>query len=451
MTAGKTLRFRDPVLAPAAAAGQGPLDFLLELARLGEVVQYASPYGPVRAFNHPDHVHQILHRPNFRRTALIKQALGEGLLTSNGPRWLTQRRLMQPRFRQNVVTQFVPTINEVTSAAFDRWQRSADQGQTLDLAAELTRLTLQIVVRTLFSAQIDEEAGVLSGAIAAAIEDLGHIAGTIFGIPLAINPTRNQQFKSAMATMDRFAYELIDRRRRQSPRPDDLLSLLIEAQEKDAGPASGDVQLRDEVVTLLVSGHETTSLSLSWACYLLCRHPAAERRLCRELDEVLQGRLPTADDLPKLCYTRMVLEESMRLYPPVWTMSRQAQLDDQIAGYRVAAGSVVIVSPYVLHRRADCWAEPEWFDPERFSPERTEGGQRRAYLPFSSGQHVCLGNHFAMMEGALILARIYQRFRIQLAVEGPVEPYPVLTLRQRGGLPATLERRSAGISAEPQR
>jgi cytochrome P450 len=226
---------------------------------------------------------------------------------------------------------------------------------------------------------------------------------------------------------------------------------LITAQENETGPSTSDLQLRDEVVTLLVSGHETTSLALSWASYLLCRHPDAERRMCKELDDVLQGRFPTAADLPKLIYTRMVLEESMRLYPPVWTLSRQAEADDEIAGYHVPAGSVAIVSPYVLHRRADCWERPDEFDPERFTPQRSASRPREAYLLFSSGQHVCLGNHFAMMEGVLILARVFQRFRIHLAADHPVEPYPVLTLRQRGGLPVTVEMRPEAISVEAHR
>jgi cytochrome P450 len=253
------------------------------------------------------------------------------------------------------------------------------------------------------------------------------------------DPGRNARVAEALDSINQFVYRIIDDRIRADHKPNDLLSVLLAARHDSA---LNRRQLRDEVVTMLISGHETTALILSWTWYLLSQDPEVEDRLIDEVDRVLAGRMPDVDDLPRLPYCRMVLDESMRLYPPVWYIIRQTIRDDEVGGVRLPARSTVVVSPYVVHRHPSYWEDAERFDPERFQPERCAARPRYAHLPFGGGKHTCLGNHFALMEGVIAIARVLQRFRVRLVPGQLVEPHPVLTLRQRYGLQATVQPRS---------
>jgi cytochrome P450 len=259
--------------------------------------------------------------------------------------------------------------------------------------------------------------------------------------PIVIPTPANRRGGKAIAKLDRIVTRIIDNRRRSGEERNDLLAMLLAARDAETNAAMDDRQLRDEMVTFLVAGHETTAVALSWTWYLLSQNPDAERRLHAEVDEVLGDRLPTVDDLKDLPYTRMVLEESMRLYPPVWATSREPYEDDEVGGVRLPAGTTVTLSQYVTHRDPAFWPEPERFDPERFNPERSAERPEYAYFPFGGGPRRCVGQQFAMMEGQIALAMISRRLRLRLVPGHPVEPDPILTLRPRHGVAVTLQSR----------
>lgn len=258
---------------------------------------------------------------------------------------------------------------------------------------------------------------------------------------MKISPQRNSRFQQALQTLNGVVYRLIEERRALPDKPRDLLSNLLAARDAQNGDALSDLQLRDEVVTILIAGHETTALTLAWAWHLLTQDLSAMRRLQSEVDQVLQGRLPTMNDLPRLPWSEMVLNETMRLYPPVWVMVRKAVEDDEIAGYPIPAGAFVLVSAYTTHRHPDFWPQPEQFDPERFSPEKTQQRPIYAHFPFAGGRHLCLGLRFALIEGQMILAALAQRFELHALPNHAVVPQPVLTLRQQQGLLLKIEKR----------
>jgi cytochrome P450 len=415
-----------------------PLEFLTSLSKRGDVVPYATSYGPVYLINHPDHIRQVLHSGNYVRGSLMKMLLGEGLLASEGDYWRRQRRLMQPVFHQQKVAAFDDIITKAAAEMLERWQELSGSGEAVDVATEMTHLTLRIVGKALFSVELQDHLGILAKAVKYLVQDFGRFGGTLFGAPYQIDSTRNRRFAAAMDAIDGIVHRIIQDRRRSNEKIDDLLSMLIEG-----GEELDDRRVRDEIVTMLFAGHVTTANILTWTWYLLSRYPAVELRLHGELARVLGGRPPVAQDVPELCYTRMILQESLRLYPPVWFIARKTLADDEIDGHRIAANTTVVVSPYLMHRDARYWDDPEQFNPERFSPEASAHRPASAYLPFAAGQHICIGNHVAMLEGQLVLAMVSQRYRLRLVTETAVEPEPALTLGVRGSVPMTIEERFA--------
>lgn len=426
------------------ARNKGPLSFLLTLTQeYGDVVQYSSAYGPIHLVNHPHYVGHVFQDKNYSRTRLLSLALGDGLITSEGAYWRSQRRLAQPAFHHQFISKFDALVTDAAIAMLRRWHAIAGTDQPVEVPTEMMRLTLGIIGNALFGVDLSGEAQILAEAITTIVEDLGRMGRTLFGSEYNVSPMRDRQFKTAMEIVDRIVYSIIDKRRRENNQAGDLLSRLLCGRDEETGEALSDRQLRDEAVTMLVAGHETTANMLAWTWYLLSEHPSIERRLQTELATVLEGRVPSFQDLPKLHYNRMVLQESLRLYPPVWFISPRTPLaDDVIGGYLIPANSRVVVSPYAMHRHLSYWQNPEQFDPERFSPERSKGRPHYAFCPFGGGHHLCLGNNLAMMEGELILATIVQRYQLRLCAGHPVEPDPLVTLRHRYGLPMTLHARS---------
>lgn len=257
--------------------------------------------------------------------------------------------------------------------------------------------------------------------------------------PLSVPTPRNRRINAAIHTLDAIVQGLIQERRQRAIERGDVLSLLLLARDEETGQGMSDQQVRDEVMTLLFAGHETTSNLLAWTWFLLATHPEVEQRLQAELDAVLGGRLPTVEDLAHLPYGHRVLEETLRLYPPAWSLARKALVDDKVGGYVLPASTIILMSPYVTHRHPAFWEEPERFDPDRFTPERVAVRPRYAYFPFGGGPRQCIGNTFALMEAHLILATVAQRYRLRLVPDHPVEPQALLTLRPRDGLPMLLE------------
>jgi cytochrome P450 len=368
-----------------------------------------------------------------------RRLFGNGLLTSDTSLHARQRRLVQPVFHRSRLEEY----SRVITASGVEWRDAWREGDTLDIAAEMSRLTLAITSRILFGEDGD--------AVAARIRDpLEHTTSVLevavfpFAALTELLPLPHvRRFRAARAALDLAVHEVIQRRRKDPDGGADVVSLLITAQEEGTGACMSDTQVRDEVVTLLLASHETTANALAWTWYLLARHPGADARLHAEIDAVLEdGRVPITADLSALTYTRTVLAESMRLYPPAWLLARVAVEDHAVRGYVIPKGSFVVLSPWVVHRSGRYFSDPHKFEPDRWRAERQAGQPRFSYFPFGGGSRGCMGEAFAWMEGTLLLATVAQRWRIRLLDEAHPEIHPGLTLTPKSGIRVTVERRS---------
>jgi cytochrome P450 len=444
----------NPVFGLMADFMRDSLGFLERMRGYGPLVQYRTGPWTWYQVNDPAGVQRVLqeNNRNYSKGSLTQRFFapiaGDGLFVAEGESWLSQRRLMQPGFHRRRVAGFGDLMIDATRAMLDRWQE-AGAGARLDVAVEMTTLTAEIVTAALFSTHVSDESRAIAGAITTLLDDVSFRFKTPFYPPPVVPTPRNRRQRRALRTLDRAMYGLIAERRRQTTPKDDLLAMLLDARDADTGRGMSDKQLRDEVVTLFVAGHETTATALTWTLYLLSQNPDAERRLQAEVDSVLGGRALAAGDLPALPYTRMVIDESMRLYPPAWITSRQARGADVICGYPIPAGAFVQISPYAMHRNPAYWDEPTRFLPERFAPERAKARPPYAYFPFGGGPRICIGKGFALMEAALVLAAVAQQYRLRLAPGHRVEPETLLTLRPRGGMPMILEPRRRAAAPAP--
>ena len=421
-----------------------PLGFNMSMfERYGNVVRVHFLIWPTYMVFHPQDVKHVLqenHRNYSKDTYLIhflRPLLGNGLFSNDGQSWLHQRRLMQPAFHRKQLATFGRMMTGATESMLERWQHASSLNQSLDVAQEMMQLTLQIVGQALFSIDLSDETDTVGQAFTALMAPLmDYIFNPV--PPLGFPTPRNRRIQQHIRTLDGVVQTIITEHRQRDADKDDLLSTLLAARDEETGEQMNDRQLRDEIMTLLLAGHETTANALTWTWYLLSQHPEAESLLHAELEQVLGGRIPTVEDLPRLTYTRMVLEETLRLYPPAVGFNRKAMADDEVGGYFIPAGTLIWLSPYTTHRHPEFWEKPDVFDPERFSQERSAGRPHFAHFPFGGGPRLCIGNHFAMMEAQLVLATIAQHYRLRLVPDHKVEPQALLTLRPRGGLPMML-------------
>jgi cytochrome P450 len=414
--------------------------------RYGDIVRYDVGRIVAHILRHPDDIKHVLqeNHANYikgRGLRKLKIFLGEGLLTSEGAHWLRQRRLIQPAFHRARLEALVAKMARATESMADEWISLAARGETIDVAREMMRLTLEIASTTLFSVSTRGSADKVGSALSVALREAVRRTFAIVEVPLRVPTPRNVAYREAMRSLDSVVYGLIAERRKKPGGDDDLLSMLIETRDEATGEAMTDAQLRDEVMTLFLAGHETTANALAWTFYLLSKHPAERRRLEAEVDAVLGDRTPTFEDLAQLTRTKMTIDESMRIFPPVWIFGRTALGDDFVRGYRIPKGSFVGVSPYLLHRHPSYWKNPAGFDPDRFDATASAGRHKYAYLPFGGGPRVCIGNHFALMEAQVVLSILSRRFRVELAPGARVELEPLITLRPKGGIAATPQRR----------
>jgi cytochrome P450 len=418
-------------------AGKDPLSTFTEWAQeFGDIFYYRALWIDVYFLNHPDLIEQILVRNyhNFRKDHVIRKSrwfFGEGLLTNEGESWLRQRRLAQPAFHRERITSYAKIMAVYAQQMMAGWE----DGETRDIHQEMLQLTLRIVVRALFNVEA-EEIGSISTAMNVMMRNSS-------GIRLLLPPAARYlptpamiEFRRSVTQLDRAVYSIIAQRRADESDSGDLLSMLMQARDEDGGRMS-DKQLRDEVMTFLLAGHETTALALSWSWYLLGQNPEARKKLHEELDRVLHGREPTFSDLPNLSYAERVIKESMRLYPPAWSVARTVVSDFELRGYRIPAGANVVMSQWIMHRDPRYFSDPEKFDPERWLTEKAQKLPRFAYFPFGGGPRQCIGNTFAMMEATLLLASIAQRFHFELVETQPVVPVPSFTLRPKHGIRVT--------------
>lgn len=439
-----------PIIGNLPHMLRNPLQFLTNTVRqYGEVVHLGA-MGSQQLYlvADPAHVKYILQENNRNYTKgdnfkAIKLIIGEGLAVSEGDAWRRERRLMQPTFHRQRVAALVNLMTQTTSQMLDSW-RTIEPGKPLDVFAQMMRLAQTILLKSLFSINSSDEINDLNQAWDIAYEYLSSQLWSVFKLPLWVPTPQNRRFQQAMQTLDTAVYRIIQERRQSQNLPDDLLSMLMDAYDEESGQGLSDKELRDEIMTIFTGGFETSAAVLSWTLYLLSQHPNVENQLQEEIVRVLGGRTPTLEDLPNLKYTRMILDESMRLYPGAWVFTRTNLNDDEIGGYHIPTHSVIMISPYVTHRLPAFWENPEDFNPERFTKEKVASRPRYAYYPFGGGPRQCIGEIFAMTEMQLILAMVAQQYRLHLVPGHPVEEEPMFTLRPRHGIQMTLAAR-AGV------
>lgn len=413
---------RDPLALSQRAAAHAPIVRL----RLGKT--------DLVLVSDPAAVRQVLveqaddYRKTTRGYVKLRLTLGNGLITSEGDFWLRQRRIAQPAFHRKALAGFAGVMGRVAHETADRLLAAAPG--PVDLTGPMNRLALEVVAEALFGADLGPRAAVIEDAVTALVEPFWTFTTSPYPYPELVPSPRNLRFWRARWRIRRMLRALIDEARTRGE-PSDLLSMLMAARDPETGEAMTDAQLVDEGITLLGAGHETTANALAFALHLVAAHPTVGERLAAEADATIGDARPTADQIGALHYARQVLQEAMRLYPPVWMLARKAATDGELGGFAVPEGAFVLVPVYALHRLPGVWSEPERFDPDRFAPD-APAPDRGAYLPFSRGRRQCIGDRFAMMEASCALAMFARRFRVEPAGDPPIELQPSLTLRARG-------------------
>jgi cytochrome P450 len=447
---GNTLGFKDDLLQTLIG---GWRDF-------GDIVRFrgVGPLFPVYLFVHPDYVmHALKDRYDiYPKTPFVndkwRMVVGEGLICSTGDFWRRQRKLAQPSFDPKRLLSFDGLIAEETGAMLAQWEDHAQRGESLDMAREMTHLALANLGGAMFSTDWRREAKVMAPAVEVAIGHAYHHLEAIFALPENVPTPANRRFVKSRAELHEIMERMIAGRRGLADQPPDLLGTLVSARDEETGDTMDDLQIRNELMTFMFGGHETVASGLAWTWYLLSKHPHVKDRLRAEFDEVLGGRAPTQEDIPNLTYTSRVIQESLRLYPPVSLISRTPIQDDEVGGYLVPKGTMCLISAYVSHRHPGFWDNPEGFDPDRFSPERAADRPKNAWFPFSGGPRQCIGGFFGQIEMHIVIAMVLQKFDVELVPGHPVKPRPGITLGFEHGLRMTLRHRPAlrPRSAEPE-
>ena len=421
-----------------------PLSFLQSLThQYGDFVAFRMGGQHMFLANHPDYIREVLvtHNSDYvkgRALQRAKRLLGQGLLTSEGELHRRQRLLVQPAFHRQRIASYGQVMVEHADRASSRWKDS----DTFDMSHEMTRLTLGIVAKTLFDAEVDSEADDIGEAMTCIMQMFNLLmypfAELIEKLPLP----QVRRYERMRARLDSVIYRIIDERRRSGEDRGDLLSILLLAQDEENGRGGmSDIQVRDEALTLFLAGHETTANTLTWTWYLLSQHPEVERKLHEELDERLRGRLPTFEDLPQLLYTEKVVAEAIRMYPPAWAIGRRSLVDQSVGNYAVPANAIVLLSPFVTHRDARYFPDPSRFDPERWTPEAKDARIPYSYFPFGGGPRRCVGENFAWAEAILVLATLASSWQARLVSGQRIEPRALITLRPKHDVRMTISKR----------
>lgn len=419
------------------------LGFVTRCRDYGDVVDTRFLWVHAYFLYHPDDIESLLttnarsyRKAQSLRSPFFHRLVGNGLVTSEGDFWRRQRRLAQPAFHRQRISSYGDVMVEYALRAIANWKA----GEKRDIARDMTRLTLEVVVKTLFNFDVSNDADHVGEILTSLVKPFASQATLKWILDNRLPTPEHRRYFNAVSEIDRIVFRMIAERRASGYDEGDLLSMLLQAQDDD-GSQMSDSQLRDEVMTLFLAGHETTALALSWTWYLLATHPEKEQKFHAELAEVLGGRVPTVADLPKLKYTEMMAKETLRLYPPAYAVGREAVEDTEIGGYRVPKGTQLFAFQWATHRDPRFFEEPDSFKPERWNADVVDQIPKYAYFPFGAGPRQCIGNYFAMMEVVLLLATIGQRFRFKLDPDHKVELLPVLSLRPKDGIKVVIEPR----------
>ncbi|MBE9032448.1 cytochrome P450 [filamentous cyanobacterium LEGE 11480] len=436
------------LLGHSGQFSQDPLQFLIDCEQQhGDIVPLRLGLSPACLISRPEYIEEILkerlvfikNTPGWRA---IRTLVGTGLLTSEGDFWAKQRRLTQPIFHQQRISGYASLMVQATEQLLTTWQDEAER----DVHQDMMQLTLGIVTQTIFNVDIaGPETQKIAHALDLSMEWFSLQQKQGFLIPPNVPLPATRRYRAAVVEMDRFIYQLIQQRRASPEASGDLLSMLLQVEDED-GSRMSDRQLRDELATLMLAGHETTANALAWTWMLLAQNPAAEKCLWQELDTVLAGRAPTMADLSCLTYTQQVIKESMRLYPPVVLIARSVTQDYALDGYTIPQNSVILMSPWVMHRNQDYFPEPDRFKPERWQGDLEKQLPKCVYLPFGEGPRICIGKSFAQMEAVLILATLAQHYQVRLVEGQTITPLPSITLRPKTGIHVQLIQRHRQVA-----
>ncbi len=420
----------------------------------GDVVRFRLLNRSLYLVAHPRDARRVLldqastYDKGTRGFRVLRVFLRNGLLTSEGPQWLRQRRIIQPAFHRERIAGFADTMAAAAGHLVDSWLGASSD--TVNVSADMMRLTLRIVGETLLSTDVSQEADRVGQALHTMLRGANEAIGRVVPVPAWWPTPAHRRQRAAMRTLDDVMLDIISTRRAASEtsgamgarKDHDLLSMLMAARDEETGEGMSDAQLRDEAMTIFLAGHETTAVALGWTWHLLGAHPVVRQRLEQVVDDALGGRPPTMSDLPRLGYVEQVVKESMRLYPPAWVVSRRPKIDDVVGGFRIPAGAIVLTSPYVTHRHPDFWPDPTQFDPGRFDPANADDRPAFAYFPFGGGPRQCIGNTFAMMELVLVVATIAQRCRLDATAAEEIGQDPAITLRPAAPITMRVRRRA---------
>jgi len=432
-----------PILGVMREFNRDSLGFIIRCREYGDVVSARFLYVPAYFIYNPVDIEEILstNARNFRksmsfRSNFFQRLVGNGLVTSEGDFWRRQRRLAQPAFHRQRVSSYGEVMVDYATRTSDKWR----PGETRDIHPDMLRLTLEIVVKTLFDADVSDDADKVGRILSELVKPFASQATLKWILNNRLPTPAHRRFHRAVGEIDKVIYRIITERRNSGYDQGDLLSMLLQAHDDD-GSQMTDSQLRDEVMTLFLAGHETTALALSWGWYLLATNPEVERRFHAELDEVLAGRLPEVSDLVRLRYTEMIVKETLRLYPPAYAVGREPIEECVIGGYRVPRNTQIFAFQWATHRDPRYFDNPDLFDPDRWTTEFSDKLPKYAYFPFGGGPRQCIGNYFSTMEIVLLLATIGRRFRLSLAPDQRVEVWPAMSLRPKNGIKVVVSER----------
>ena len=419
------------------------LNFFMRVAKQGDLVELPNPFGPFYLVNNPDMIERILHAnwKNYPKSDFhqrVKPLFGDGVFIMEGEKWKVKRQTIQPAFRTQAIEGLAGVVVEEMKDALDAWEPIADTGDEIDITVPLTQTAFKIITRALCSEPIPFDQDEFSDAVVTLMRAGEQVLWSLFPFVHSLPLPGRAKVTRAIRVVDKNMFELVRRRLDGEPKGD-MLDLLLAYRTAD-GQKLSMRELRDDLVTMLVAGHETTALAMSWTLYEMSRNPQLAKRLRAEVRNAIGDRAPTLADLPKMAYVEQTVKEALRLYPPFWSLSRKAVEADDLGGYAVPRNATLMLCPYVMHRNPRYWENPEAFDPDRFSPERAKTIHEYAYFPFGGGPRTCIGKRLALMEAQLSLAMLVQRFDLHLASGQTVEAEPMISFRPRHGIRMTVHR-----------